>query len=61
MEVIPMSKSQQHAALCLAGALIAGALLQAVAKQEAALLGLSTLELLLLGAGASALATRLVD
>jgi hypothetical protein len=53
-----MSSSREEAWIVLGIAVIGGAILQVVAKRQAAVLGLSVLELALLGAGASALITR---
>lgn len=55
-----MTRSQQHALVGLGAALVLGAILQTLAKQDAAVLGLSALELALLGAAASAVVTRTV-
>jgi hypothetical protein len=52
-----MSKAEK-AGITLIAALIAGAIVQNLAKQEAAILGLSALEVALLSAGAGALVAR---
>jgi hypothetical protein len=48
----------EQAWLVLIGALIVGAVAQGIAKQEAAILGLSVLEVALLGTAAGAIAIR---
>lgn len=55
-----MTKAQEQAAVGLVVAAFAAALFQLIAKQEAAVLGLTALELALLGGAASAFVTRAV-
>ena len=55
-----MNKRQTRALTLLGCALMLGAIAQLVAQQEAALLGLSALELFVLGLGAGALVKRQV-
>ena len=57
----PMSEAQEKAVIYLCLALIVGACCQAVANQEAALLGLTALELAALGLAAGAMAKRVVS
>jgi Ca2+/H+ antiporter len=56
-----VSKEQKHAMLLLAGGLAVGAIAQSVVRHEAAIVGLSGLELLFLGLLVSALVTRLAS
>jgi hypothetical protein len=55
-----MTKTQQHALVGLGVALALGAMFQVMAKHDAAVLGMSALELALAGAVASAAVTRAV-
>jgi hypothetical protein len=55
-----MSKAQEKALLYLCIALVVGACCQAVANQEAALLGFTVFELALMGVAAGAVAKRVV-
>jgi hypothetical protein len=55
-----MTKAQEQAAVGLVVAVFAAALFQLIAKQDAAALGLTALELALLGGAASAFVTRAV-
>jgi hypothetical protein len=54
-----MNRKQREALVLLAAALAVGAVIQAIAQQEAAVLGVSALELALLGGAAGALARRI--
>lgn len=53
-----MTRKQEEALAMFVMAVIGGAVLQAVAKREAGVLGLSAVELSLLSAGVGALAAR---
>lgn len=55
-----MTKAQEQAAIGLAAAMVGAAILQLIIKQDAATLGLTALELALLGGAASAFVTRAV-
>lgn len=55
-----MTKAQEQAAIGLAAAMVGAAVLQLIIKQEAAMLGLTALELTLLGGAASAFVARAV-
>jgi hypothetical protein len=59
-EVNQMTKTQQQAMVGLGIALLLGSMFQLMAKHDAAVLGLSALELALLGGIASAAVTRAV-
>lgn len=54
-----MTKAQEQAAVGLAVAVVGAAFLQLIIKQDAATLGMTALELALLGGAASAFVTRL--
>jgi hypothetical protein len=55
-----MTKTQQNAMTWLVFALVAGSAFQLMAKHDAAVLGMSALELALAGAVVSAVVTRAV-
>ena len=58
--MIRMTKTQQNAITWLVFALVAGTTFQLMAKHDAAVLGMSALELALAGAVVSAVVTRAV-
>lgn len=55
-----MNKKQEQALITLGVALSVGAMVQAIVKQEASLLGLSSFDVALLGLAAGALVKRTV-